>query len=211
MKKIYHKIDNKLFVFCRKLKLKSKKARLTNNDVTILCSDCIGGLIYNDFKLRFNSPTINLYIKPSDFVKFCEKLDFYLGSELKYKENKKHIVGMLDDIEIHFLHYHTFEEAKNKWLERSKRINKDNICLILTCKDGYTLKDIKAFNKLNYKNKVVFVPKKYNNFDCSYCIKNSEENSEVKFLGTKVNHFGKKIIDDFDIVSFLNKCKESKQ
>ena len=87
-------------------------------------------------------------------------------------------------------------------------LNKDNICLILTCKDGYTEDDIKAFDKLNYKNKVVFVPKKYNNFDSSFYIKNSEENSEIKFLGTKINHFGKKIIDDFDIVSFLNKCKE---
>ena len=109
-----------------------------------------------------------------------------------------------------FLHYKTFKEAKEKWLERTKRINKDNICLILTCKDGYTLKDIKAFDKLKYKNKVVFVPEKYNNFNSSFYIKNSEENDEIKFLGTKVNHFGKKIIDDFDIVSFLNSCKEFK-
>jgi len=210
MKKIYHKITNNIFILCRKIKNKRKKARLKNNDVTILCSDCIGGLIYNDFNMRFNSPTINLYIKPSDFIKFCKKLDFYLDSELKYKENKNHIVGMLADIEIHFLHYKTFEDAKNKWLERSKRINKDNICVILTCKDGYTLKDIKSFDKLNYKNKVVFVPKKYNNFDSSFYIKNSEENSEIKFLGTKVNHFGKKLIDNYDVVSFLNKCKESK-
>jgi len=210
MKKICHKITNNIFILCRKIKNKRKKARLKNNDVTILCSDCIGGLIYNDFNMRFNSPTINLYIKPSDFIKFCKKLDFYLDSELKYKENKNHIVGMLADIEIHFLHYKTFEDAKNKWLERSKRINKDNICVILTCKDGYTLKDIKSFDKLNYKNKVVFVPKKYNNFDSSFYIKNSEENSEIKFLGTKVNHFGKKLIDNYDVVSFLNKCKESK-
>lgn len=210
MKKIYHKINNNIFILCRKIRNKRKKARLKNTDVTILCSDCIGGVIYNDFNMRFNSPTINLYIKPSDFVKFCKKIDFYLNSELKFKENKKHIVGMLHDIEIHFLHYQTFEEAKNKWIERSKRINKDNICLILTCKDGYTLKDIKDFDKLNYKNKVIFVPKKYNKFSSSFYINNSEENLEIKFLGTKVNRFGKKIIDDFDIVSFLNKCKEYK-
>ena len=74
IKKYYHKIGNDLFVLCRKIKIKRKKAKLINNDVTILCSDCIGGVIYNDFNMRFNSPTINLYIKPSDFVKFCEKL-----------------------------------------------------------------------------------------------------------------------------------------
>ena len=208
MKKIYHKINDNIFVWCRKYKNRRKKAKLKNNDVTILCSDCIGGVIYNDFNMRFNSPTINLYIKPFDFIKFCKKLGFYLSCELKFKENKNHIVGMLSDIEIHFLHYKTFEEAKNKWIERSKRINKDNICLILTCKDGYTLKDIEDFDKLDYKNKVVFVPKKYNKFKSSFYINNSEENSEIKFLGTKVNHFGKKLIDDFDIVSFLNNCKE---
>ena len=72
------------------------------------------------------------------------------------------------------------------------------------------LKDIKAFDKLKYENKVVFVPRQYNNFNSSFYIKNSEENSEIKFLGTKVNHFGKKLIDDYDIVALLNKCKEYK-
>lgn len=208
IKKIYHKINDNIFILCRKLRLKNKKRKLKNLDVTILCSDCIGGVIYNDFNMRFNSPTVNLYIKPSDFIKFCADLDFYLNSELKFKENKNHIVGLLNDVEIHFLHYKTFEEAKNKWLERSKRINKNNICLILTCKDGYALKDIKTFDKLNYKNKVVFVPEKYNNFNSSFYIKNSDSDSEIKFLGTKVNRFGKKLIDNYDIVSFLNNCKE---
>lgn len=207
IRKIYHSLGNNLFDICRNFKNIKKRIKLKNKDVTILCSDCIGGVIYSDLNIRFNSPTINLYMIPSDFIKFCENLDFYLNCELIEIKNDVHFVGRLSDIEIHFLHYKSFEEARLKWYERSKRINKDNICLILTCKDKYKLSDIQKFNQLKYRNKVVFVPQKYNHFNNSYFIKNSEENLNIKFLGTKANHFGKKLIDDFDIVTFLNDIK----
>ena len=208
IKKVYHKIDNKIFDFCRKFRLKMKKRHLKNYDVTILCSDCIGGVIYHDFNLRFNSPTINLYIKPSEFVKFCKNLDFYLNCKLEQVNSNNRIIGKLKDINIVFLHYSSYKEAEKKWNERVKRINKNNMCLIMTCKDGYTPKDIKDFDSLSFKNKIVFTPSKYNKYNSSYYIKGSDKGEEIKFLGTKTNHFGKKIIDDFDIVSFLNKVGE---
>lgn len=73
MKKIYHKVNDNIFILYREFINKRRKGRLKNIDVTILCSDCICGVTYNDFNMRFNSQTINLYIKPLDFVKFCEK------------------------------------------------------------------------------------------------------------------------------------------
>ena len=36
-------------------------------------------------------------------------------------------VGILEDIELHFLHYNSEIEAKNKWNRRKKRINYSNI------------------------------------------------------------------------------------
>ena len=209
IKKIYHSLGNKIYDFCREIKLRKKRNKLHNKDVTIICSDCIGGVIYHELKLKFNSPTINLYICPSDFIKFCLNLDFYLNSELKKYNNKDNkIIGKLADIKIHFIHYKTFDDAKTKWEERKKRIDKKNMCIILTCKDGYTENDIKNFKKIKTKSKVVFVPQKYLKYSDSFFIKKSEKNNEVAFLGTKINHFGKKLIDDFDIVSFINNIGE---
>lgn len=207
IKRILHELSDKIFDVSRKLRISRKKKKLKNEDFTIICSDCIGGVIYHEFGLRFRSPTINLYMTPSDFIKFADNLDYYLSQKLVKLPYAEHILGKIDDIQIHFLHYKTFKEAKDKWESRKKLVNKDNICLILTCKDGYTQEDIKNFSKLKYKNKVVFTTEKDNKYSCSYCIKNSVKDNNVMFLGTKANHFGKKYIDDFDIVSFLNNAR----
>jgi uncharacterized protein (DUF1919 family) len=45
----------------RSFKLKAERSRLTNKEVTIFSSNCIGGVIYHDLGLRFMSPTINLF------------------------------------------------------------------------------------------------------------------------------------------------------
>lgn len=39
--------------------------------------------------------------------------------------------GTLPDIKIHFLHYRSFEEAREKWLERSGRLDFDNLCVVM--------------------------------------------------------------------------------
>lgn len=209
--KIKRKIYDIIFNFFRKIRNKKKIKNLKNRDVTILSSDCLGGVIYHDLNLKFMSPTINLYMVPKDFIKFCKNLDFYLNKKIVEIKNRNHIVGKLEDIELHFLHYSSFDEACKKWYERAKRINFNNICIILTCKYGYTKNDIENFEKLNFQHKIIFTPKKYNKYNCSYYIEGSENGNDLEFLGTKVNIFGKKIIDDFDIVSFLNGVKQNEE
>lgn len=51
---------------------------LKNRDFSIICSNCVGGVIYHELNLPFLSPTINLFIKPSDYIKFVSNLNFYL-------------------------------------------------------------------------------------------------------------------------------------
>lgn len=111
--------------------LRSK--RYKNRSLTIISSNCVGGIIYHDYGMRFFSPTINLYFENSDFIKFCNKLNYYLNLKLVESQvgNKEYPVGMLGDIKIHFLHYKTFNEAKTKWEERKNRIDKDNMIFIL--------------------------------------------------------------------------------
>lgn len=40
---------------------KKNRSLLKNRDITIISANCVGGVIYHDLGLAFNSPTINLF------------------------------------------------------------------------------------------------------------------------------------------------------
>ncbi|KZP67943.1 DUF1919 domain-containing protein [Enterobacter cloacae subsp. dissolvens] len=125
-------------------------------DITIISSNCIGTRIYQSAKKKYTSPTINLWFKPADFIKFTEQLDFYLEQELiEYSDpGINYPCGKLCDVIIFFQHYMTFDEAKIKWQERTKRACTNNPLIIFTDRDGATIQDIKRIAK--QKNVIVF-------------------------------------------------------
>ena len=69
-------------------------------------------------------------------------------------------LGVLDDIEIHFLHYRDNEEVLTKWKRRLNRMNKitdmDKYFFKIDDRDLSTAEIIMSFHKLPYKNKVSF-------------------------------------------------------
>lgn len=98
------------------------------------------------------SPTINLWMKPKDFIKYCSNLKHYsqcklefLDSSLYLSASEKYPVACLDDIIIYFLHYASEEDARQKWEERTNRINYDNVRCILSERDGCTYDDLENF------------------------------------------------------------------
>ena len=94
------------------------KKKNHNHNFTIISSNCNGGVIYSDLGEQFRSPTINLYIKPSDFLNFVSDLRNYLSEEIMEVETEyNYPVGKLKDIYIYFMHYRSFQEAKMKWDE----------------------------------------------------------------------------------------------
>ena len=46
-------------------------------------------------------------------------------------------VGILDDVEVHFMHYADFDVAKKKWDERKKRINRSEIRIIDVAREDW--------------------------------------------------------------------------
>lgn len=133
------------------------------NDVpfTILSNNCIAGFLYHDFGLKFESPTINLQIAPDDFIKLLKNLDYYRSYDLVEDKDPdiglfqklggdiiNFPVGKLGDITIFFQHYKSFDVAKNKWIERFKRLDMENLHVILvdTYCDNAVLEE---FSKLN--------------------------------------------------------------
>lgn len=60
-----------IFAVFRSLYLKSKRIFLRDNlDISIICNNCLGGFLYHDYKMKFNSPTINLFINAYDYNRF---------------------------------------------------------------------------------------------------------------------------------------------
>ena len=137
----------------------------------------LGGHLYRYFALPYDSPTIGLFFFADDYVKFVSNLKYYIGTELNFikleesrycdklkslgGKNIKCPIGVIDDIEIIFLHYQTPEEAKMKWNRRKKRIHWDKLYLKMSESNMCNLEHLKAFDKLLYNNKFMFVSKDY--------------------------------------------------
>ena len=202
---IKNKIDRlNPFNIVRKKRL---RGRLKNHDMTILASNCIGGIIYNDLGLRFSSPTVNLMIPSNDFVKFCVNLEHYLQRELFFTTDhqEKCPVARLDDITVYFTHYASEAEARRKWEERKRRINPDNLFIITNDRDGVTDKDLEALGQIACRGIVVFSSKKHP--DIPYCLYVDKFAGEpcVGNMLQKNRITGARLYERyFDYVSFFN-------
>ena len=153
-----------------------RKRKLNNDKFTIISNNCWGGMIYESYNLEKQTPTVGLFIHSSDYIKFIKDLKKYLNTNLvfinpndsKYKDNYKNIkkfgtypIGKLLDIEIHFLHYKSEEEAFEKWNRRLKRIDWDHIIYKFNDQNGFKDDDLVEFLKLPYKNKIFFTCKDF--------------------------------------------------
>lgn len=165
-------------------------------------------MILHELGERFNSPTVNLFFGAEDYIKFLENLDYYLQQTLvEIQSDLEYPVAKLDDITIYFMHYSTIDEAKKIWEKRTSRINRNKLYVILVQQNGCTEELLKRFDNLSYEHKVALTAKPMPNIKCSYCILGSEQpNGDVMDLCQYKGKFtGKRWIDDFDYVGFLNK------
>lgn len=156
----------------------------TDNNLTIISSNCFAGRIMQDLNMEYNSPTLGLYFMYPDYIEFLNNLKYYLtqaqiifvesskypiGNERRAKWSHWYPIGLLDGkVEIHFLHYYSENEAAEKWYRRSKRVNFDNLLIIGMEQNLCSVKDITAFDKLTFKNKIMFTTKQLPYQSCEY-------------------------------------------
>lgn len=132
-------------------------------DISIISQHCWGGVTYSDLQLPFKSPTINLFFAMDDFFKFVDNLEEYLVMPLEYKEMHKDLnypIAKLGDIILYFNHHRgrSFEDARNEWDKRRKRVNLDNI---LVQAPLYNDEQVEKFKKITYR-KIGFYMKETN-------------------------------------------------
>lgn len=184
---------------------KRVRKRLKNDQFSILCSTCIGGLIYHRLGKQFLSPTINMWFKQKEFLIFVENLEEALAQELTFVETQyDHPVAQITTkggvVNLYFNHAKTQEEAEQNWTRRKTRINWDNLFIIMYDWGDITEEDIWRLDKIKCKNKVVLSKNKY---DIPYVVTIKPNKDATNYLDQ--DRFGRKTYEKkFDYVSWLN-------
>ncbi len=146
------------------------RSRLKNDNFTIITDTCIAGVMYHKLGKQFMSPTINLWMHDVDFYRFVHNMDYYLSQPLKFVQGiDKTPTAYCGDILVHFNHYHSDEEANRKWVERTMRINKDNLFII--CADRpledsiISHENMLSLKEIPCRGKVIFSTRQYDDID----------------------------------------------
>ncbi|SUT94759.1 exopolysaccharide biosynthesis protein [[Actinobacillus] rossii] len=199
---VINKMLNKFF---RKKINRNLRERLKNHTMSVISSNCNGALILHDLGEQFRSPFVNLYLNPKDFIKYLQYPNYYHAQPLQFeKTGHNYPVAKLGDVCLYFVHYHSEQEAQEKWQQRLARIDWDNVFIMMTARDGFTDEDLYAFDALPYEHKVVFVQKPYPDVKSAFYISGFEQDVQVGDLYEYSGWFGEKYYDQFDYVSWFN-------
>lgn len=144
---------------------------LKKKDFAIISNNCWGGDLYQLFDLPFNSPFIGLFINAPCFIKLLSNPEHYFKQELRFITQSKYTslnvtkaypIGVLDDIEVHFLHYKTQQEAADKWTRRVDRLPaKEKWVVKFDDRDNCTPLEVQQFHAMPYAQKISFTKEKY--------------------------------------------------
>ena len=175
---------------------------------SILCSNCIGGIIYNRLGLKFESPTINLWIPYKDFYRLCERPKYYFDKRLLFIDDNSvdYPVAMLDDIRINFNHSKTREEAANDWNRRKERLDINNLYIITYERMDITREDLIKLSKVKCK-KLIVLTEKRDNIDLPFMkyIKRDAKGRPDAQVFLDKNIFGIRTFErKWDFVKWLN-------
>ena len=196
----------------RKIYHKCKSRRNKNLTPTIICNNCVAGVVLYDLGLKFNTPTINtLFFSFDDFLYFVNHLKAF--SELDVFELKQtecsYPIGIQEyngrTIKIGFVHYASFEEGRAAWMKRMVRINTANLFVIYENRI-VSDKELEHFSNVKYPKLVISITDKSK--EQEYPFYKGHQLYVNWFPGKILEYkrcFGvKRYLDDFDYISFLN-------
>ena len=167
----YEGLRLKVNVYYRKCFAKVRHKKLKNTDFTIISNNCWGGMVSESYDLPKESPTVGMFFMADEYIKFLGDIKGYTSKELTFipAEQSRHAaelrrdkrfgsypIGVLDDVEIAFLHYHSEQEAKEKWERRCARINWDRLIVKFNDQNGCTEEHVRAFSAMPFENKLFF-------------------------------------------------------
>lgn len=103
------------------------------------------------------------------------------------------------------MHYCTFDEAKEKWISRCRRISYDNIYVLMTLSENMPDNIVWEFDRLPYRHKAILTEKDFKEVESAHYMPIKKRNNEIYDLCRyKSKVTGRRWLDDFDYVRFLN-------
>lgn len=160
----------------------------------IISNNCWAGHVYRYYGwLPYPTPTVGLYFFADDYIRFLQRLEYYLQQPIrfitwqqsKYADTLKQRgetevpIGMLDDVEIVFLHYHSQQEVLQKWERRKSRMDLRHIVVKLSEMNGCTYAHLKAFDALPFEHKFVFTKKPHPELHSAVYYKGYENSQQI--------------------------------
>lgn len=194
----------------------SRLRRLKRSDFSIISNNCWAGTVYRYFGLPYQSPTVGLYFFASDYVKFAGRLRHYLSIPIRFIDSRSSSyyevlkdrgeldkpIGMLDDVEVVFLHYKTAEEAAQKWERRVSRVNWDNLFIKFSQMNGCSEEDLAEFDHIAFPNKLCFTAEPHPEIKCAVFHPAAATNGQVL---NDTDRF----MQGFDLFEWLNSVPAS--
>ena len=196
---------------CHRTRFKWGRPVGGDKEFTLITNTCIGGVLFHDLHLRFCSPTINCGIRDHDeYLLFCTHLRHYLSLPLDFVPSKwKYPVAVLHgevgDVTVYFTHYHSEEEARSKWRERTARVRYDNLIVLM---DGDNCDDchVETFDRLPIGRKVIITMKEYPQCHSVFAIRRKDY-PQGNLLEYGLLRGGARWYELFDYVHFFNTGK----
>lgn len=153
---------------------------LKKSKVTILSNYCLGGILYKKLGLEQLSPTINAFCTTENYYEFVENYEKYLSCDMEILEEDKMQDalkigemfasaprGMIhNQVEWVFNHDVYIEKAVDRWNEKRKKVNMENIVVLKTI---FSDEDAYRFENLNVEKKLGFYYKDLGLKHVLYC------------------------------------------
>lgn len=144
----------------------------------IISNNCWGYHYYQNNNIPYPTPFIGLYLYAPDYINMVENFDEYINTEIRFTKSSKwpvkfknYPIGLLKNAEIHFLHYKTENEAKDKWNRRLSRMHKNYDRYYFKFDDVEKPFDdalLRRFHTLPFKNKISFTSKRHPEFENNF-------------------------------------------
>lgn len=132
-------IERRAWMLNRFRYVHKQRYKIKDAGFSLVSQNCIGGILYSDMGLQFNSPTVNTLIRGESYLRFVNDIDKYIaitpvaapGEDLA---NGKPAL-LLGDITVCCPHSESTDKALVDWERRAKRFDGRDMRLIATTWD----------------------------------------------------------------------------
>lgn len=190
------------------------RAGLEHREFTVLSNDCWAQALYEGYGLPCQTPFAGAGMYADCFLRFLGDVEGYLRSPLLFlPETRYAALGRLrnqratqngpwpiallgGDVEVHFLHSETEDEARREWDAGCERMNLKRIAVKFSAdKDGATQEHIDRFAALPFERKLLISRQSLPGIACALQTPNYVTNGAVMF---------RRSVKYFDCTHWLN-------